>query len=293
MKRRWFIAGLAMPVIAAGCQPAANRLATPTSATEIKDRSSGRMIAVTRDRTTLVMATAANYPPYEQLASESVVSESLESESLESESLESGSAASPSIIGFDIDVAQLIAQRLARQLATVDLEFDALIPAVVEGQVDMVMAALEPRADRKQRVDFSDIYYRSRQSLISIGGVLRSPDLSYQSIGVRTSSVQARYANRLTDELSDLNIVLFDTLDEIFTALTDGTLAGAIVESTVAIAYLRRYPDCGAQFMPSEQAIGSAIALPKNSPLRSDINQAIIDIKASGEMDRLIEKWFS
>lgn len=314
-----------MPMIAAGCQPAGNRFAMPRGTAPVENESSSEIAGVKRDRHTLVMATAANYPPYEQLA-ESDSAEPNSAVATETErtatssadgsaangSAANGSAANssaasgstpnnstveslpaPPIVGFDIDVAELIAQRLTRQLTTVDLEFDALIPAVAGEQVDMVMAALEPRPDRKQKVDFSDIYYRSRQSLISIGGALRSPDLSYQSIGVRTGSVQARYANRLTDELSDLNIVLFDTLDEIFTALTNSTLAGAIVEATVATPYLRRYPDCGAQLMPSEQAMGSAIALPKDSPLRNDINRAITDIKTSGEMDRLIEKWFS
>ena len=61
----------------------------------------------------------------------------------------------------------------------------------------------------------------------------------------------------------------------------------------MAKGYLRQYPDLEAQIMPDDRPGGSAIALPKASPLRSDINTALSDIQASGEIDRLIKKWFS
>ncbi|MGB3291438.1 MAG: ABC transporter substrate-binding protein [Phormidesmis sp.] len=297
MKRRWFLAGLGLSAIGAGCRATQESAAEAGTERAESPRGEG---AQTGDDTKLVMVTAANYPPYEQLkqADESAdqppeettfATDSSADETTPSEdSPEDGQ-----IVGFDIDLAELIAQKLDRQLSVVDLQFDALIPALVNDEADMAMAALEPTRDRKQQVDFSNIYYRSRQALISIDGYLRSRDLSYQIIGVRSNSVQARYVNSLRDDLPSLDVVTYDTLDEVFEALDRRAVEGVVVEASVADSYLQRYSDFEAQIMSSDQPTGSAIALPKNSPLQREINGAIADIKASGEMARLISKWFS
>lgn len=296
MKRRWFLAGLGLSAIGAGCKASLEGAATERTAGAEIPTGEGDQSA--RDEMTLVMATTANYPPYEQLKQSDENSDP-PSEAADTEADSSPAEASPAedqtsgqIVGFDIDLAELIAQKLDRQLSIVNLQFDSLIPALVNGEADMAMAALEPTRDRKQQVDFSNIYYRSRQALISIDGYLQPRDLSYQIIGIRSNSVQARYITSLRDELPNLDIVTYDTLDEAFEALDRGAVEGVITEANVAEPYLQRYSDFEAQIMPSDQPTGSAIALPKNSPLQREINGAIADIKASGEMERLIGKWF-
>ncbi|MEL7333194.1 MAG: transporter substrate-binding domain-containing protein [Cyanobacteria bacterium J06560_2] len=274
MKRRWFLTGLALPVMVAGCRAASTASAPDTEAG--LENAEGESIQVVRNNKTLVMATTANYPPYEQVLEQTTAGNDSES---------------VNIVGFDIDIAKLIAERLERQLTIVDLEFGALIPALMNDEVDMAMAALEPNRSRKQKVDFSNIYYRARHALVSLDGYLRSRDLRYQTIGLLANSVQARYADT-TDELGELDIVPYRTVREIFEALDMGAIEGALLEANVATAYLDRYPDFAAQLMPTEEATGSAIALPKNSSLRRDINRALSDIKASGEMDQLITQWF-
>ena len=287
MKRRWFLAGLGLSVIGASCQ-------APEVETSGSAEPEGEAAQATRDETALVMVTTANYPPYEQLKPSDENDDLPADERLPADgAADSTPLADGEVVGFDIDLAKLIAQRLDRQLSILNLQFDALIPALVADEADMAMAALEPTRDRKQRVDFSNIYYRSRQALISIDGYLRPRDLSYQTIGIRSNSVQARYVNSLRNELPSLDIVTYDSLDEVFEALDRGAVEGIFAETTVAETYLQRYADFEAQIMPSEQPAGSAIALPKNSPLQQEINQAITDIKASGEMTQLITQWFS
>ncbi len=273
MKRRWFVTGLVLSGVAAGCQVAREDSTSDDSDGAVSEDGP---VNVARNSKTLVMATTANYPPYEQTVELSPTAQDGE----EAE-----------IVGFDIDLARLIAERLNRELTIVDLEFGALIPAVMNEEVDIAMAALEPNRNRKRKVDFSNIYYRARHSLVSLDGYLSADDLNYQTIGVLANSAQARYADTLS-KLVNLDIVPYETLDEIFEALDVGTIAGALMEATVATSYLRRYPDFAARVMPSDKPSGSAIALAKSSPLRREINAAISDIKASGEMKALIAQWF-
>ncbi len=287
MKRRWFLTGLILPVVVAGCRALSNT--GPVQEDRGLEAEEGTVTLEARGSRALVMATAADYPPYEQVADEARGVSSPEENGAEENGAEAGS--SSDIVGFDIDLAQLIAARLERELTVVNMEFGSLIPAVTNNEVDMAMAALEPNRDRKQQVDFSYIYYRSRHALVSFEG-LRSRDLSYQIIGVLDSSVQARYAAALENELPGLGIVPYPTTADVYTAIDTGEIDGAFVEAHVADSYLLRYPEFVVQLMPSEEPTGSAIALPKSSPLRSQINQAILDIKASGEMDRLISRWF-
>ncbi len=292
MKRRWFLAGLTLSFVSAGCRErnAAETDSAVVPAPSADEQSESQSL---RDDKTLVMATTPNYPPYEQMADDSAEN-SAEAAQLEDRTQRGeDSQEERTIVGFDIDLAKLIAARLDRQLQVIDLSFDALIPALVGAEVDMVMAALEPNRSRKQLVDFSNIYYRSRHALVSIEGYLRSRDLSYQTIGVRSDSVQARFAQKLTSgEIPGLAIETYDSLDQLFRAVDTGEVEGAIVEATLAEDYLPRYPDFEASIMPTEESTGSAIALAKDSPLRSDINAALSQIKASGEMDQLIARWF-
>ncbi|EDX85663.1 Bacterial extracellular solute-binding protein, family 3 [Synechococcus sp. PCC 7335] len=273
MKRRWFLVGLTLPFVSAGCRSAEQSNPAAEVVTEGSQKGSPDI-----DTDTLVMATTPNYPPYELIVSKQNAGDSAQAE--------------PNIVGFDIDLARLIAARLGKQLSVIDLPFDELLLALTEGKADIAMAALAPSRSRKQIVDFSNIYYRSRHTLVSIDGYLRSRDLGYQAIGVHNGSVQARFAQRLTDELPGLYIEYYDSLTQLFDAVDVGEISGAIVEANLADNYLKRYADIQARVMPVEGPTGSAIALPQNSPLRRDINTALSDIKASGEMDQLIARWF-
>lgn len=279
MKRRWFIAGLALSAAAAGCRAAGSET--------VESDAEGRLVKVPRNDKTLVVATSANYPPYEFFKGAESGLPDLDGSTVAE--VEEGKA----VIGFDIDLAGLVAAQLERELSVVDLEFASLIPALVNDEVDMAIAALEPNRSRKRKVDFTNIYYRSRQSLISYDGYLQARDLNYQPIGIRAGSVQDRFAERISADYPDLDIIRYDTIDETLEALADEQVAGVILESTVAKSYLRRYTEFEAQMMPSDRPMGSAIALPKNSSLRRDINAALTDIKTSGQMDQLIRKWFS
>ena len=279
MKRRWFlgrlvVGGLVLPVVSAGFEGCGVDRASSTR----EDDSVEETLAVVGDRKKLVVATSANYPPYEKLEAGT--------------GAEAG-AKSGQMVGFDIDLAQLIAKRLGRKLTMVDLEFDELIPTLEDDQADMAIAALEPTPRRKQRVDFSNVYYRAQQALVSLDGYLDARDLGYQTIGVRASSGQARFAERLSEDYPNIDVIPYDTLDELFKALDIGAVEAAILEANIAETHLKDYPNFGLKMVQDDRTEGSAIAFPKNSSLRQHINDALSEIESSGEMSRLIDKWFS
>ena len=89
-----------------------------------------------KDKGKLVMGTSADYPPYEWHLIKDGKDE---------------------IIGFDIDIAQAIADELGVELEVKDMAFDGLIPALSTGKIDMIIAGMNATEERKQSVDFTDV----------------------------------------------------------------------------------------------------------------------------------------
>lgn len=67
--------------------------------------------------------------------------------------------ASHTVVGFDIEIAALVAQKLDMKLEVVNMEFGAMIPALASGKVDMIAACITITQERAQKVLFSEPYY--------------------------------------------------------------------------------------------------------------------------------------
>ena len=104
---------------------------TPYESPEDVDRSNG----------TLVMATNAEFEPYEYHEGDDIV-------------------------GIDADIAQAICDKLGYELKIEDMEFDAILPAVQSGKADFGAAGMTVTEDRKSSVDFTDTYADASQVII-------------------------------------------------------------------------------------------------------------------------------
>lgn len=68
--------------------------------------------------------------------------------------------------GYDVQVAQYVANRLGLKLEIYAMEWDSLIPAVNSGAIDAIVAGMSPTAERAQEIDFTDTYYESNLVVI-------------------------------------------------------------------------------------------------------------------------------
>ena len=74
------------------------------------------------------------------------------------------------IVGFDVELATRVAARLGRKLEIVDMEFGAMIPALLAGKVDMIGSCMTITPERAKSVLFSNSYYTG-----GISALVRSP----------------------------------------------------------------------------------------------------------------------
>jgi arginine/lysine/histidine transporter system substrate-binding protein len=222
---------------------------------------------------TLTMATSADYPPYEFVETAGGTEE---------------------IVGFDIDIARHIATELGYDLEITNMDFSGLIPALQAGRADFVMAGMTPTEERRQNVDFSEIYYNARQTIVfSAGANITGPaDLAGKTLGVQLGSIQEELANDLATEIQGLRLSPLNRINEIIQELRTGRIDAAIIEDTVAEGFLANNPDLAAVEIPEEGPAGSAIAFPKGSELVEDFNRVLAEMESSGLMDELIVRWF-
>lgn len=70
------------------------------------------------------------------------------------------------IVGFDVDIAQAIADDIGVELEIKEMNFDSLCEAVQLGKIDMTISGMTPKPEREKAVDFSDIYYKAEQAFL-------------------------------------------------------------------------------------------------------------------------------
>lgn len=68
--------------------------------------------------------------------------------------------------GYDVQIAQYIANKLGMKLEIYAITWDGLLPAVQSGTVDAIIAGMSPTAEREKEIDFTDVYYSSNLVVI-------------------------------------------------------------------------------------------------------------------------------
>ncbi|GAA4716059.1 transporter substrate-binding domain-containing protein [Brevibacillus fulvus] len=223
-------------------------------------------------KTKLVMATSADFKPFE---------------------FHDLSSGKDEITGFDIEIAKYIADKLGVELEVQDMNFDGLIPALQANRADMVMAGLTATEERKKNVDFSDIYYESKNVILSKkdSNLTKVEDLAGKKVTVQTGSIQEGDVKKLQEKMPDLQIVSLNKVPEMIQEVKTGRVDAAVIENTVAKGFVEQNPELGYSLI-EEGTMQTAIAFPKGSPYVEKVNEILKEMKDNGEMEKLASKWF-
>ena len=196
------------------------------------------------------------------------------------------------LAGFDMALAQYIADYLGLELEVIPMDFDGTLTELAAKNVDLSLAGYSPDPSRMDKMDFSDIYYKGGQSFCCTqANKDKFPDLASAnkpeySIGAQNGSIQWDLAMENTPDAD--NIALTKVTD-IIAELITGTLDGAFIETAVAQSYAQNYPDlCIALPVPYDQE-GSAVGVSKgNEALLKGVNEAIAKVLSDGSMDKFV-----
>lgn len=215
---------------------------------------------------TLVMATNAEFPPYEYL---------------------DGS----DFKGIDIEIAQAIADDLGKELVIEDMAFDSIITAVQSGKADIGLAGMTAMPDRLENVDFSDSYTTATQVIIVKKGsaITTANDLEGKTIGVQLGTTGDIYAK----DVKDATVERYNKGFEAVQALSQGKIDAVIIDNEPAKVFVSQSEDI--EIVKEEFAVEEyAIAIKKgNEELQKQINKSLEKLKESGELQKIIDKYIN
>lgn len=197
------------------------------------------------------------------------------------------------IVGFDIMIANEIAKDLGVKLEVKDITFNGLLEALKGDKVDMVIAGMNPTAERAKEVDFTKVYYRADQSVLvrteDKDKYKNFDDLKGKKVGVQLGSLQEDLAKKqiLGSEIKSLGKITDLALE-----LKNKKIDALVMETTVATSYADKNKDLsvsGLKFKTEDQGAGSAIAIQKNSPeFLEAVNKSLDKLIQNKTVDKFV-----
>lgn len=218
------------------------------------------------EKETLVMATNAEFPPYEYYEGDSVV-------------------------GIDIDIAAAIAEELGMELKVEDMDFDSIIPAITSGKADFGAAGMTVTEDRLASVNFTDTYAKATQVIIvKEDSDIKGPDdLVGKKIGVQLGTTGDLYSG----DIEDATVEQYKKGFEAVQAVSQGKIDAVVIDGEPAkefVADAEGLKILDEAFTEEEYAIAVA---KDNEELTEKINDALASLKESGKLDEIVAKYIS
>ncbi|MDO5323264.1 MAG: transporter substrate-binding domain-containing protein [Clostridia bacterium] len=222
---------------------------------------------------TLKMGTNASFPPYEFYDDET-----------------------GEIVGIDAEVAAAICEKLGYELEIVDMDFDAIIPAVTTGKIDFGMAGMTVTEERMQSVDFTTSYATGIQVVIvkEDSEITSVDDLfaegANHKIGVQQGTTGDLYCSWDIEDEGLGTVERYKNGTDAVLALTSGKVDCVVIDNEPAKNYIAANE--GLKILDTEYAVEDyAIALAKDSELTEKINAALEELIADGTVQAIIDKY--
>lgn len=184
----------------------------PTAGSSVSAQD-GEALERVQEEGVLRVGTSADYPPFEFYAEVDGERE---------------------MVGMDVSIAQNIADDLGVSLEMIDMGFDALIPALETGNIDMILAGMVETEERRQSLDFSQIYFEGGQNLM-----VRQDDASMydsieslegQAVGAQSGSLQAD----LAVQVPGADVLELENINDLILALKTGRIEAVVLAQVSA-----------------------------------------------------------
>ena len=201
---------------------------------------------------------------------------------------------SGTLVGFDVEVGQQIAEALGVETTFVEGEWDGLLAGLDAGRYDIMINGVDITEERSDAYDFSDPYAYNRTAVIVSGDntdIASMEDLEGKRTANTISSTYAEVAEGYGAEVTGV-----DDLNQTFELLLSGRIDATLNAEVTYYDYMEAHPDANIKIACLDpQATQVAIPFRKGeetASLREAVNQALADMRESGVLTELSEKYF-
>ncbi|MCZ4288811.1 transporter substrate-binding domain-containing protein [Hoeflea alexandrii] len=225
----------------------------------------------------LIIGTEGAYPPFNNLESDG------------------------SLVGFDIDIAKALCEEMKVECEFVTQDWDGIIPALLAGKFDAIIASMSITDERREKVDFTNKYYNTGPAIAvpNDSAITEATDagLAGKALGAQSSTTHSNYAEA---KFPSADLKLYPTPDEYKLDIASGRIDAVIDDVIVLSDWLKS--DDGKACCKMLSALtpdpvingeGAGIAIRKGeTELRDMFNAAIAAIRANGTYKTINDKYF-
>lgn len=199
------------------------------------------------------------------------------------------------LVGFDVDIANMICVDLQASCKFINQSFDSLIPSLKTRRIDAVITGMDITPERSEQVNFTQPYYENSAIFITVDGTANSIDsLNGKRVGLQNGTTHQKY---LLDQFPQIEVVNYDSYQYAVLDLKSGRIDAVFSDTAVAEEWLKKdssLVQVGEKVVdPDYFGTGLGIAVRKgNDELLEQFNQSLTKMKQDGRYDVIYEKWF-
>lgn len=204
--------------------------------------------------------------------------------------------ANNNIVGFDIELAKAICQKLNANCTFTHQSFDSLIPSLKMRRFDALIAGIDITPERQKQVDFTDIYYNNSATFIAVKNKINKISLlKGKKIGVQNGTTHQKY---IIQQHKEMQAVPYDNYQTAILDLKNGRIDAVFGDTAVTTEWLKTKGNenlaaVGEKVTDANYfGVGLGIAVRKgNKALLDKLNTALIQVKQDGSYDVIYHKW--
>ncbi len=198
------------------------------------------------------------------------------------------------LVGFDVEVAQKIAEKLGVKAVFVEGEWDGLLAGLDAGRYDIMVNGVEYTEERAEKYDFSEPYGYIKTAIIVNGGntdIQSFEDLDGKTTANTISSTYAQLAESYGATATGV-----DDLNQTIELLLQGRIDATLNAEVTFYDYMNVHPDADLKVAAlTEDASHVCIPLRRGEDsrsLREAVNQAIAELREEGVLSEISVKYF-
>ncbi len=197
------------------------------------------------------------------------------------------------LVGYDVEVAKAIAEKLGVEVEFVEGEFDGLFAGMEAGRYDIVVNGVDIDEERAEKYDFSTPYaYNQTAVIVAMDNeeITSFEDLAGKHTANTITSTYAKVAEKYGATVTGV-----DDLAQTFELLLTGRIDATLNSEMTFYDYMAAHPDEQIKIAALGEATQTAIPVMKgedNATLLAAINQALADLAQEGKLTELSNKYF-
>lgn len=202
--------------------------------------------------------------------------------------------------GFEVELANLICERINAECEITPTAWEGIIPALQDERIDLIMTSMSITAKRQEVIDFSDPYYYTRGAFVASEDLdLEIPDgLSGKILGVQGATTHADYARRELQDVVD-RIRTYEEQEAVNRDLLAGRIDVLLADEIAMGDFVSRDEASGFDIVamaPKHPAFGEGVGIglrKGEDELRGRLNDAIAEVVDDGSCAEISEKYFN